>query len=341
MHRLVQTAMTKRSMGILFGSNKPVMPVWFHLFREMYRLHRHTYPPSQLQETNKILKDIFRDYIQKFKTECTTFEERELLIEEAKERAVAYTESLRQMSFGGSERVQLHSGDYWERIYQNILSEYVQAREQNESLKIDEFLQSVKHLQRDWYGSFDVLKPYLNPLMKDMPKDASILVLGVGLSTLPIHLYEMGFTNITCTDISQTCCEMMALNVTQTLGKQALSSIKYLAMDMKDMSSFPPNSFDVVIDKAVLDSLYMEGDEESYQEGVLDKGIQNVRSVQEQVLHVLKKNCKWIVFSQYDYSLEPESQEDDDLIAFDTTKCQNVDAQHDNDENFYIYTIQK
>ncbi len=80
-----------------------------------------------------MLKDIFRDYMQKYTTECSSFEETEMLVEEAKERAVAYIENLRKMTFDGSEKLELHSTDFWDR--------YVTTRESQ--FKFVTFFQNV------------------------------------------------------------------------------------------------------------------------------------------------------------------------------------------------------
>ena len=106
-----------RNYVTLFGAPKTEkkMPVWFPIYRMIFKLHRETFPPSQLEETNRMMREIFRDYIHRYRKECSSFEEQEILLEEAKERAVSYIENLRKMSFGGSEKLELHSIDFWDR----------------------------------------------------------------------------------------------------------------------------------------------------------------------------------------------------------------------------------
>ena len=214
---------------------------------------------------------------------------------------------------------------------------------QHNRTSIGQFLERDMCLQRDWYGSFDAVKPYLMDVLRELSMDASILVLGSGLATLPLRLYEMGFRNVTCVDASATCCEMMKLNVEQAFGEEGVNAIRFQTLDVKELSNkLPTNHFDLVIDKAVLDYLFMEDNYDSYWEGVADTKEQHVRQVQQQVLLLLKQNCKWVAFSNYDYSMEPKFGEDrEDLTIFENESCKQIDAQFDEEENFFVYTLQK
>lgn len=314
-----------------------VIPPWFSLYRMIYKMHQTSIPPTQLDETKRMTREIFRDYIKKYLSDSTTFEQRAVLLEEAKERAISYIENLRQMTFNGSEALELHSASFWNRFYDKIKLEYLKQKDLNSDLKMSTFLESEKYLHRDWYGEFESLKHHLLPILQTLQKDSPILIIGTGLSTLPVEIYKLGYTNITCTDVSETLCSMMREFSTDVLGE---NSIKFSVLDIKDMTALSENSFDIVIDKAVMDTLYMEEDDTAYQQGELEKGIQNVRAVQDQVLRLLKPDRKWVVFSQYDYSLEPESEDDTDVLAFDVSKCQ-VEASRDDDESLYVYILTK
>ncbi|EFC44991.1 predicted protein [Naegleria gruberi] len=226
-------------------------------------------------------------------------------------------------------------------MYSKIKLDYEEKKKLNNELTLSQYFENEKYLERDWYGEFSVVKKHLKPIMKNLKKDSTILILGAGLSTLPVDIYKMGYKNIVCTDISQSLCEMMKEYSIEVLGE---NSIQYILQDMRNMeSTFAENSFDIVIDKATLDSLYMEEDAESYEEGIVDKGIENVRTVQHQVIRILKPKRKWVVFSQYDYSLEPETEEEskDDLISFDTHNCSKISITHDDEESLFVYVLTK
>ncbi|KAG2377620.1 hypothetical protein C9374_009136 [Naegleria lovaniensis] len=326
----------------LFGESKKTIPVWFPLYRMIYKLHQACYPPSQRKETNNMMREIFKDYIARYNSKSITLEEKELLLEDAKESVISYMENLRKMSNDGGEQIELHSPQFWERLYSKLYSEYTEKKKSNPQLKISDFIENDKYLNRDWYGPFSVVKPHLQPLLKSLKKNSQILILGNGISRLPFEIYKMGFTNIVCTDIAEQVGNMMRQYSSEVLGED--NSIQFVTMDIKNMESLKESSFDLVIDKAVLDSLYMEEDEAAYLEGELDKGVQNVKVVQKQVLRLLKPTCKWIVFSQYDYSLEPETEEEREqelLLAFDTSQCKSVDVSVDSEVGMYIYTLTK
>ncbi|ETV94125.1 hypothetical protein H310_12134 [Aphanomyces invadans] len=100
---------------------------------------------------------------------------------------------------------------------------------------------------KDVQGSFE---SYLGP-----DKSAvRVLVLGCGTSTLADDLRQAGFHHVTCIDFSGAAIRCM----TSASSPPAVSStqpppIQYIQMDVRDLTAFADNSFDVVIDKGVLD----------------------------------------------------------------------------------------
>lgn len=136
----------------------------------------------------------------------------------------------------------------------------------------------------DWLVKFDELKQYLLPKLpcnelsqsnssastssdilfstepslnqKKLMKDIKILIVGCGNSTFSSDLYDIGYENIINIDFSDICISNM-------IEKHGIKrpSMKWLVMDMTDMSAFENESFDVVIDKATMDALMVdEGD---------------------------------------------------------------------------------
>ena len=79
-----------------------------------------------------------------------------------------------------------------------------------------------------------------------------ILILGNGLSEIPIHLHSEGFTNITVTDVSSTAIDSMK----QKYPLSRYPSIKWMIADCTKLNEhFNGNTFDVIFEKGVSDTL--------------------------------------------------------------------------------------
>mmetsp|Transcript_53860 Transcript_53860/g.128278 ORF Transcript_53860/g.128278 Transcript_53860/m.128278 type:complete len:208 (+) Transcript_53860:88-711(+) len=92
-----------------------------------------------------------------------------------------------------------------------------------------------------WVGLKDALLEYLQP-------EQSILMLGAGNSRLSEDMYEEGFTKITNIDISNVVTKQMQERLRDKPG------MSYEQMDARAMQ-FPDGHFNVVVDKATLDSI--------------------------------------------------------------------------------------
>jgi len=75
-----------------------------------------------------------------------------------------------------------------------------------------------------------------------------ICKLGCGNSQLSVELHKAGYTNMVNIDISSVCVANM---------KEEYPELSFLEMDMTRLS-FPDNSFDLVVEKATLDSLLVD-----------------------------------------------------------------------------------
>ncbi|KAI7848851.1 S-adenosyl-L-methionine-dependent methyltransferase [Circinella umbellata] len=98
----------------------------------------------------------------------------------------------------------------------------------------------------DWFKTYDELKPSLREQIPD--KNASILMLGCGNSTLGEDMYKDGYKNITNIDYSKTVIDNMKERCID------MPEMKWLEMDIRDLK-FDNESFDVVIDKGTMDAL--------------------------------------------------------------------------------------
>ncbi|CAK5283375.1 unnamed protein product [Mycena citricolor] len=99
----------------------------------------------------------------------------------------------------------------------------------------------------DWFKTYSDLAPYVRELIPD--KDARILMLGCGNSTLSQDMYDDGYKNIVNTDYSRIVIEQM-----RTRHETARPDMEWVEMDVRDLK-FPDESFDVAIDKGTMDAM--------------------------------------------------------------------------------------
>ncbi|XP_043693846.1 EEF1A lysine methyltransferase 4 [Telopea speciosissima] len=98
----------------------------------------------------------------------------------------------------------------------------------------------------DWYQRYSALRPFVN---KYIPTSSRVLMVGCGNAVMSEDMVKDGYVDITNIDISSVAIEMMRRKYEYT------PQLKYMQMDVRDMSFFPDESFDGVIDKGTLDSL--------------------------------------------------------------------------------------
>ncbi|KOM51251.1 EEF1A lysine methyltransferase 4 isoform X4 [Vigna umbellata] len=98
----------------------------------------------------------------------------------------------------------------------------------------------------DWYQRYSALRPFVRNFI---PLSSRILMVGCGNAVMSEDMVKDGYEHITNIDISSVAIEMMRRKY------EYIPQLKYLQMDVRDMSLFPDESFDGVIDKGTLDSL--------------------------------------------------------------------------------------
>lgn len=118
----------------------------------------------------------------------------------------------------------------------------------------------------EWLETFADLRPHID-CVSCGNKDISILDAGCGSSLLAEDLYDDGYRMVTCIDNSPVVVQQMV----ERQRKAARPELRWLCMDVLDMS-FPDSSFDLVIDKSLLDTLMCTsgpaGDANAYVQGV-------------------------------------------------------------------------
>ncbi|KAM7472549.1 hypothetical protein LguiA_010732 [Lonicera macranthoides] len=98
----------------------------------------------------------------------------------------------------------------------------------------------------DWYQRYPTLRPFVR---KYIPSSSRILMVGSGNSVMSEDMVKDGYEDIMNVDISSVATNLMRRKY------EHVPQLKYMQMDVRDMSFFPDESFDSIIDKGTLDSL--------------------------------------------------------------------------------------
>ena len=77
-----------------------------------------------------------------------------------------------------------------------------------------------------------------------------VLNLGCGNSLMCEKMYDEGYQQITNNDISKICIQNMLER-----NERRRPDMKWEVIDIKDMSTYANNSFDLVIDKSTIDAI--------------------------------------------------------------------------------------
>ncbi|KAA8520203.1 hypothetical protein F0562_014459 [Nyssa sinensis] len=98
----------------------------------------------------------------------------------------------------------------------------------------------------DWYQRYSALRPFVR---KYILTSSRVLMVGCGNAVMSEDMVKDGYEDIMNIDISSVAIDMMRRKY------EHLPQLKYMQMDVRDMSFFSDESFDNVIDKGALDSL--------------------------------------------------------------------------------------
>ncbi|XP_010024858.3 EEF1A lysine methyltransferase 4 [Eucalyptus grandis] len=98
----------------------------------------------------------------------------------------------------------------------------------------------------DWYQKYSALAPLVNLYV---PREDRVLVVGCGNSEFSEGMVDDGYEDVVNIDISSVVIEAMQKKYSNR------PQLKYMKMDVREMSSFDSHSFNAVIDKGTLDSL--------------------------------------------------------------------------------------
>ncbi|KAK2953541.1 putative kinase domain protein [Blattamonas nauphoetae] len=137
---------------------------------------------------------------------------------------------------------QYGTAEYWEERYSNDSSPY------------------------DWYQTLVALQPTIE---EHIPKDAAILYIGSGTSTLAEEMVQIGYQNIKCIDRSTAAVSALSERTA------SISQIKVEEGDIFTFTEQPADQFDAIIDKALLDTAFCGPDSYDHVDQML-KGISHV-----------------------------------------------------------------
>eukprot|EP00465_Bigelowiella_longifila_P009424 CAMPEP_0185262352 /NCGR_PEP_ID=MMETSP1359-20130426/10525_1 /TAXON_ID=552665 /ORGANISM="Bigelowiella longifila, Strain CCMP242" /LENGTH=689 /DNA_ID=CAMNT_0027849269 /DNA_START=151 /DNA_END=2220 /DNA_ORIENTATION=+ len=130
-------------------------------------------------------------------------------------------------------------------------------------------------------------------LRKKLHPTDRILVLGCGLSELSHGLYMDGYFFITNIDFSQE-----AIRIMQDRSQNQFKKMTWQVLDVTDMHSIQNKTYDVVIDKGLMDSMLMlSKGEEHCGGGVPPQATNRVRVAVNEVYRVLKPGGTFLQFS--------------------------------------------
>ncbi|XP_042474872.1 eEF1A lysine and N-terminal methyltransferase isoform X2 [Macadamia integrifolia] len=129
----------------------------------------------------------------------------------------------------------------------------------------------------DWYQKYPSLAPLFHQYVR---RDHRILVVGCGNAVFSEGMVDDGYRDVVNIDISSVVIEAMQKKC------QDRPELKYIKMDVQDMSAFEAGYFDAVIDKGTLDSLMCGHNSQ-----------QNVTKMLEEVGRVLKNKGVYILIT--------------------------------------------
>ncbi|XP_066326668.1 uncharacterized protein [Miscanthus floridulus] len=134
----------------------------------------------------------------------------------------------------------------------------------------------------DWYQKYPALAPLLRLYIAPHHR---LLLVGCGNSVFGENMIDDGYQDVVNIDISSVVIEQMKKKYHDK------PQLKYMKMDVKNMSDFESGSFDAVIDKGTLDSLMCGQNSQ-----------ENATKMLEEVNRILKENGVYMLITYGDPS---------------------------------------
>uniref|UniRef100_A0ACD5ZSM8 Uncharacterized protein n=1 Tax=Avena sativa TaxID=4498 RepID=A0ACD5ZSM8_AVESA len=137
----------------------------------------------------------------------------------------------------------------------------------------------------DWYQKYPALAPLLRLYARTHQR---LLLVGCGNSVFGENMVDDGYQDVVNIDISSVVIEQMKKKYHDK------PQLKYIKMDVKNMSDFESGSFDAVIDKGTLDSIMCGQNSQEHATMML-----------EEVYRILKDNGVYIMVNDSILSWQP------------------------------------
>ena len=140
----------------------------------------------------------------------------------------------------------------------------------------------------EWYQTYADLRGIIMRFVKIRDK---VLISGNGTSELGEHMVTEGFVDVTCVDFCTAAVAAMEMRK-RKLGSTLAASggqLNYVVADLAALDRFSSNTFNVIIDKATLDSCLCGSDEAAQ--------YAHCMRVLREASRVLKSNGKLLVLS--------------------------------------------
>ncbi|RUS32017.1 hypothetical protein BC938DRAFT_476495 [Jimgerdemannia flammicorona] len=167
--------------------------------------------------------------------------------------------------------------EYWEERYAKCVFDEAVYRRLSPNTHVLDPAREPPEISFDWFKKYADLKPLLNEHIPD--KNASVLMLGCGNSTLSEDMYDDGYKHITnidfstvvienmrtrCADRSEMKCEYRKTRYVLMIPSNTPGDLclrihlrfcpKGLEMDIRALK-FDDLSFDIILDKGTMDAL--------------------------------------------------------------------------------------
>ncbi|KAM4116681.1 hypothetical protein ACJW30_02G068200 [Castanea mollissima] len=149
----------------------------------------------------------------------------------------------------------------------------------------------------DWYQKYPSLAPLIHLYIPH--RHHPVLVVGCGNSAFSQDMVDDGYEDVVNIDISSVVIDAMRKKYSTR------PQLKYMTMDVRDMSAFQTGSFDAIVDKGTLDSLLCGNNSRQNAVKMLeevwrvlkDKGVYILITYGAPIyrLNLLKDSCLWTI----------------------------------------------
>jgi EEF1A lysine methyltransferase 4 len=107
-----------------------------------------------------------------------------------------------------------------------------------------------------WYYGFEEYGKYVT---SHIPRTSKILLPGIGNDPVTLDLLQKGYTNLTVTDYSEHAIERQR-DILSYYYSEGIDSVQLQRIDVRGMPMDWNVTFDAIIEKGVLDAIYLSGD---------------------------------------------------------------------------------